>query len=295
MSDIIQNSVDGMVAGAVTTIGGYAGDAVSGIGNMVESAGRQVGQGNSDFAPGKWPILRLPGGITHTVNNWGSSITSYGDTAKNATAASTPSYGATTAVRKLDTSKKEKAPEKKGPPKALPSTKSMKALPAPPRMSQRSSGDSVISKALPSTKPMKALPSPPRMSRRSSGDSVISKATSTIEKPYDPTHSSYKPSGSSYSTAVNKKPEQNMKHTDGKVRINPESRPGRAKTAPGAPLTASNPKTAPASSTAGSTAPSVAGTSVGLSVAPSIPGRYPRGKVKISAESRPKPTGDAKR
>jgi len=34
-----------MVAGAVTTIGGYAGDAVGGIGNMIESAGRSVGDG----------------------------------------------------------------------------------------------------------------------------------------------------------------------------------------------------------------------------------------------------------
>jgi hypothetical protein len=50
VSDIIRNSVGGMVAGAVTTIGGYAGDAVSGIGNLIESAGHQVGQGNSDFA-----------------------------------------------------------------------------------------------------------------------------------------------------------------------------------------------------------------------------------------------------
>jgi len=50
VSDIIQNSVDGMVAGAVTTIGGYAGDAVSGIGNVIESTGRQVGEGKSDFA-----------------------------------------------------------------------------------------------------------------------------------------------------------------------------------------------------------------------------------------------------
>jgi hypothetical protein len=50
VSNIIQNSVNGMVAGAVTTIGGYAGDAVGGVGNMIESAGHQVGQGNSDLA-----------------------------------------------------------------------------------------------------------------------------------------------------------------------------------------------------------------------------------------------------
>lgn len=51
VSNIIQNSVSGMVAGAVTTVGGYAGEAVGGVGTMIESAGRQVGQGNSNVAP----------------------------------------------------------------------------------------------------------------------------------------------------------------------------------------------------------------------------------------------------
>jgi hypothetical protein len=45
IQNIIQNSIGGMVTGAVTTIGGYAGDAVGGIGNMIESAGRSVGDG----------------------------------------------------------------------------------------------------------------------------------------------------------------------------------------------------------------------------------------------------------
>jgi len=212
--------------------------------------------------PRKWPILRLLGGITRTADSWGSTISSYGEAAKNATAPSTTSYKSVTAVKKSDTSKKEKAPEKKEP-----------------------------KKALPSAKPMKALPAPPRMSRQPSSESVTSKATSAVKKPYDPTNSSYKPSGSSYSTAANKRPEQNKKHADGKVRISPESRP----TAPRVPLTASNRKTVPVSSTAGTTAPSVAGTSVRSSLASSIPGRYSGGKVKISAESRPKPAEGAKR
>jgi hypothetical protein len=203
--------------------------------------------------PYKCPFLRLSGGVTRTVSSWGSSISSYGEAAKSATAATTPSYKTATTIRKSDTSKKEKVPEKKE-----------------------------LQKALPSGKPMKALPAPPRMSRRSSSDSVISKATSAAKKPYDPTHSTYKPSGSLYSAGANKKPDQNKKHADAKVRISPESRPGRTKITPGAPLTASNLKTVPA-------APSVARTSVGSSVTPSIPGRHPGGKIKISAESRPKP------
>lgn len=137
------------------------------------------------------------------------------------------------------------------------------------------------------------------MSRRSSSDSVTSKATSTVKKPYDPTHSSYKSSGSSYPTSyptgANKRPEHNKKPADGKVRISPESRPGRAQTATRAPLTASNLKTVPVSSTAGLTVPSVAGTSARSTVASKVPGQYSRGKVKISAESRPKPAEGAKK
>lgn len=45
VSNIIQNSLSGMVAGAVTTVGGYAGDAIGSVGNMVEYAGCSVGEG----------------------------------------------------------------------------------------------------------------------------------------------------------------------------------------------------------------------------------------------------------
>ena len=43
VSNIIQNSLSGFVTGAVTTVGGYAGDAVGGIGNLIENGGRAVG------------------------------------------------------------------------------------------------------------------------------------------------------------------------------------------------------------------------------------------------------------
>jgi hypothetical protein len=45
VTNIIQNSLSGFVAGAVTTVGGYAGDAVSGVGNLIESKGQAVGDG----------------------------------------------------------------------------------------------------------------------------------------------------------------------------------------------------------------------------------------------------------
>jgi len=45
VTGIIQNSLSGFVSGAITTAGGYAGDAVGGIGNLIEGAGSAVGNG----------------------------------------------------------------------------------------------------------------------------------------------------------------------------------------------------------------------------------------------------------
>jgi hypothetical protein len=43
VSNIIQNSLSGFVEGAVKTAGGYAGDAISGLGNFVERQGDAFG------------------------------------------------------------------------------------------------------------------------------------------------------------------------------------------------------------------------------------------------------------
>jgi hypothetical protein len=45
VTNLIQHSLSGFVAGAVTTVGGYAGDAVSGVGNLIDQKGRSVGDG----------------------------------------------------------------------------------------------------------------------------------------------------------------------------------------------------------------------------------------------------------
>jgi hypothetical protein len=45
VTNIIQNSLAGFVGGAVTTAGGYAGSAVNGVGNLIESSGKAVGDG----------------------------------------------------------------------------------------------------------------------------------------------------------------------------------------------------------------------------------------------------------
>ena len=49
VSNIIQNSLSGFVAGAVTTVGGYAGDAVTGVGNFIEGKGIAIGTGELCF------------------------------------------------------------------------------------------------------------------------------------------------------------------------------------------------------------------------------------------------------
>jgi hypothetical protein len=45
VTNIIQNSLSGFVAGAITSVGGYAGTAASGIGNLVDERGQAVGDG----------------------------------------------------------------------------------------------------------------------------------------------------------------------------------------------------------------------------------------------------------
>ena len=45
IENIIQNSIAGFVGGAVSTAGGYAGSAVSGLGTIIENAGESVGNG----------------------------------------------------------------------------------------------------------------------------------------------------------------------------------------------------------------------------------------------------------
>jgi hypothetical protein len=51
VQNIISNSLSGFVSGAVTTIGGYAGDAVGSVGNMIERGGQQVGNGEFVLCP----------------------------------------------------------------------------------------------------------------------------------------------------------------------------------------------------------------------------------------------------
>jgi len=174
VSNIIQNSIGGFVAGAVTTVGGYAGDAVGGVGNLIEGAGARVGNE----------------GISGTFNSVGKGINSYGTSITNATAPN--SGGSAVAVKKAAVKKDGTSTPKPSSQKALPSTKSMKAIEAPP-----------AKKALPAVKSPYTPPAPvkkvePKKNIVSSNTQkkVTPEARSlpAVKQPYQPpTKSEYKP------------------------------------------------------------------------------------------------------
>ncbi|EKG14651.1 hypothetical protein MPH_08124 [Macrophomina phaseolina MS6] len=132
MASFIQNYVQGMVQNAavgaatyaITTGGRVVGDAVISAGDLIEGAGRNVGNSSSYLLHSLLPSHPiLPPALTYSlllegvegyIDRYGNWIRSYGDSAIAATA---PSYtNGTTATK----------------PKALPSSKVPKALPAPP-------------------------------------------------------------------------------------------------------------------------------------------------------------------
>jgi len=103
VTNIIQNSLSGFVSGAVSTAGGYAGDAIAGLGNFVEKAGDAAGNG-----------------VANKFDSWGQGISAYGGAKPKPTASRTIA----------STEKKSTIGTKKALPVA-PSTQ-RKALTAPP-------------------------------------------------------------------------------------------------------------------------------------------------------------------
>ncbi|KAB2574387.1 hypothetical protein DBV05_g6996 [Lasiodiplodia theobromae] len=141
---MVQNAAAGAATYAITTGGRVVGDAVIGAGDLIEGAGRNVGNGIEGY-----------------IDRYGNWIRSYGDSTIAATAASS-----STPVKPK--SAKDGGKNKK----ALPSTKTPKALPAPPGGSggrpnlKKSNSDSksplsyydTTTKALPTSGVKKALP-----------------------------------------------------------------------------------------------------------------------------------------
>lgn len=116
---IVQNAAVGAATYAITTGGRVVGDAVISAGDLIEGAGRGVGNSVEGY-----------------IDRYGNWIRSYGDGAIAATAADAPAYARTrTAV---------KPPKQKAPPGGA-----QKALPAPNKPG---------TKALPAPEPKKARP-----------------------------------------------------------------------------------------------------------------------------------------
>ncbi|CAD0030260.1 unnamed protein product, partial [Aureobasidium pullulans] len=80
ITNYIQNTAMGMLSSGITAAGNVAGNAVGGVGTMIQSSGQAVGNG-----------------IEGSIKNWGDYINSYGDRAVAATA---PNPGTATAVKK---------------------------------------------------------------------------------------------------------------------------------------------------------------------------------------------------
>jgi len=185
VTNIIQNSLSGFVDGAVKTAGGYAGDAIVGVGNFVERQGNAIGNG-----------------IANKFDGRGQGLSGYGGV-KKPTAA--------TAVSKVDTTKSGvgskplgSTPTAKKVLPVAPSTQ-RKALPAPAKAStarpqtRRANSGPTVSKSKPATTQSKTGYSEPKTN--AAGKVVIQKQSlpqskqrnsSTPNVPKHPPNNSYK-------------------------------------------------------------------------------------------------------
>jgi PPE-repeat protein len=134
ITNYIQNTAMGMLSSGITAAGNVAGNAVGGVGTMIQSSGQAVGTGKCSHHSQSctFPSNTHLSGIEGSIKNWGNYVNSYGDRAIAATA---PNVGSgITAVKKQ---KALPAPVKGAgaiaKQKALPAAPSsaLKALPAP--------------------------------------------------------------------------------------------------------------------------------------------------------------------
>jgi hypothetical protein len=153
VTNIIQNSLSGFVAGAVTTVGEYAGDAVSGIGNLIDQKGKGVGDG-----------------IAKKFDGWGQGISGYGNAVRNATAPN--ARGAAVPVKKTAVKKIESGGKPtSAPKKAITAPPERKLLMPPPAKEKATYANSVA--------PFKVKNSP----KSSYAPSTATAATSKTVKP----------------------------------------------------------------------------------------------------------------
>jgi hypothetical protein len=191
VTNIIQNSLSGFVAGAVTTVGGYAGDAVGGVGNLIERGGQSVGDG-----------------ISKAFRNYGDSINGYGTAARNATAPNGSSPAPKTVAKRLD------QPGKGERKKELPTT-AKKALPS----------STVGTQKMLTYPGYGAAPRPGLGGRKSSTETVKTVKSKTGDSNAGAKYTPYGGSGRSYAAPDSKKTGQ-LPKTGGKVVPEKRSKPG---------------------------------------------------------------------
>jgi len=118
VTNIIQNSLSGLLGGVVQTAGGYAGDAIAGIGDFVESTGQAAGNG-----------------IASRFDGWGNGISSYGGTSTKNTTSSKKTVSTSVLTTKSQMKSveggKKKAITSTGIKKTLPSNEKKLLMPPP--------------------------------------------------------------------------------------------------------------------------------------------------------------------
>lgn len=253
ITNYIQNTAMGMLSTGITAAGGIAGNAVGGVGTMIENAGRSAG----DSVEG---VIRKGGDF---INGYGdkmvsSTATQDGPVKKNAV--KPPS---STAVKKASTAPKQTNGYTKP---ALPSASSkVKGLPAPPASAAKPVG-------------AKGLPDPYK-----DAYTPVKKAGANLKSPASVAGSTGANAGK-VKISAESKPKVNLPSTPKAPSVvGPKSGPGIPKPPTVGGVNA--PKVPGPSTPKVPSAPDVkkVGGAVGGAVGSTA------GKVKISAESKPKP------
>ncbi|KAI5363689.1 hypothetical protein Slin14017_G056530 [Septoria linicola] len=252
----VTDRLAGYAATGIQAGGNLAGNAVGGVGSLIENSGRSIGQSAN--------------GIAGTVSGVGNYINGYGEAVKNSMAADGP-VGASTAKktavqptsavkRTANGTAKAVAPATGAVQKTLPSINTPKALPA---AGVPSKPPAPMNRALPSKKPIPAV------------------AASTTKPPPSktaPTRTTAPAAKTAPRPAISTG--QSERTADGKIKVSSASRPQPVKAAP---TLGSTPLKSTSSTGAARPMPARAPISTGQN-----PSRSD-GKTRIAPESRPRP------
>ncbi|PPJ54827.1 hypothetical protein CBER1_08437 [Cercospora berteroae] len=249
----VTDKLAGYAATGIQAGGNLAGNAVGGVGTLIENSGRSVGQSAN--------------GISGAVSGVGNYINGYGDSVRNSMAADGPVAAGGSGVKKTavqpSTAVKRTANETtKAATSAVGSVK--KTAPSTPKALSAAKPPSkpptATNRVLPAKKPVPPTATTRPAPAQTASNRATAPGAKTVPRP-------------AISTA------QSERTSDGKVKISPVSRPQPVKATP-----ANNgPVRASAQTTSPQPAPVRAPISTGQSA------RTSDGKIKISPQSRPRP------